>query len=47
MPGTYDDGESFDASDDGDVSVPDQLAVALLDDVLERLHVAGFREAQS
>lgn len=42
MPGTYDDGESFDATDTGDDCVPDGTAAILYAEQLERLEEAGF-----
>lgn len=42
MPGTYDDGESFDATDTGDDVVPDGTAAILFAAQLEELADAGF-----
>lgn len=47
MPGIYDDGESYDASDHGPVTVPPEVERALLEELLESLYAAGFREGMS
>lgn len=42
MPGTYDDGESFDATDHGNDVVPDGTDAILFAQLLEDLAAAGF-----
>lgn len=42
VPEVYDDGESFDASDDGDDVVPEGTAAILFAAQLEQLAAAGF-----
>ena len=41
-PGTYDDGEAFDATDDGEDVVPEGTDAILFAQLLEDLAAAGF-----